>query len=89
MAIACTQTATLFVLYVTPGKVETAIFTITNPPMQEKITWRPEEYQDDFLDEELARESAKNMASPSQKTNTNSDQQSNSPDTSSIRKDQK
>jgi hypothetical protein len=64
MAIACTQTATLFVLYVTPGKVETAMFTITNPLMQGKITWRPEEYQDDFLDEELARESARNMASP-------------------------
>ena len=56
--------ATPFVLYVTPGKVETAMFTITNPLMQGKITWRPEEYQDDFLDEELARESARNMVSP-------------------------
>jgi hypothetical protein len=62
MAIACIQMATLFVLYVTPGKVQTAIFTITILPMT--IIWKPEEYQDDFLDEELARESARNMASP-------------------------
>tara|TARA_B100000035_G_scaffold40558_1_gene30540 strand:- start:2223 stop:2474 length:252 start_codon:yes stop_codon:yes gene_type:complete len=64
MAIVCTPMDTPSVLFVTPGKAETAMFTITNPPMQDKITWNPEVFPVDFLEEESLRESARNMASP-------------------------
>ena len=50
------------VLFVTPGKAETAMFTITNqPPMYNE--WNPEDFRDVFLNEEFLNESAKNTES--------------------------
>lgn len=48
MATVCTQMATPFVLFVTPGKAETTLFTITHlPPMYTE--WIQEDFQDDCL----------------------------------------
>ena len=49
-------------LFVTLGKVETTMFTITKlPPMYNE--WNPEDFRDVFLNEESLNESAKNTES--------------------------
>tara|TARA_R100000030_G_scaffold67584_3_gene51542 strand:- start:564 stop:788 length:225 start_codon:yes stop_codon:yes gene_type:complete len=49
------------VLFVTPGKAETAMFTITKPPMYNE--WNQEELLDDCLSEEFLSEYVKSMVS--------------------------
>jgi hypothetical protein len=62
MATACTQMATPFVLFVTPGKAETTLFTITHlPPMYTE--WIQEDFPDDCLNEESVNEYVKNTES--------------------------
>ena len=69
MAIVFIQMVTPFVLFVRPGKVQTAKITITNPLMKiGKVSWNPEEFPVDYLDEESLRESARNMVSPQTET---------------------
>lgn len=61
MAIVCTPMGTPSVLFVTPGKAETAMFTITNPPMYNE--WNNEDSRDDYQSEESLNEFVKNMES--------------------------
>jgi hypothetical protein len=62
MATAYTQMDTPSVLSVTPGKAETAMFTITNqPPMYNE--WNPEDFRDACLNEEFLKESVKSTGS--------------------------
>ena len=62
MATASIQMDIPSVLSVTPGKAETAMFTITNqPPMYSE--WNPEDFRDVFLNEESPNESAKSTGS--------------------------
>ena len=58
---------TPFVLSVTPGKAETAMFTITKPPMYTE--WNHEDSPDDFLNEAFPRKSVKNTESTKTETN--------------------
>ena len=66
MAIVCTPMGTPSVLFVTPGKAETAMFTITKPPMYNE--WNQEDFLDDFLDEVFPRKSVKNTESTKTET---------------------
>ena len=67
MAIVYTQMGILFVLSVTPGKAETAMFTITKPPMYTE--WNHEDFLDDFLDEVFPRKSVQSTESTKTETN--------------------
>ena len=54
--------ATLFVLFVTPGKAETTLFTITQvPPMYTE--WTLEDFQNDYQSEEFLKEYVQSMVS--------------------------
>jgi hypothetical protein len=61
MAIVCTPMGTPSVLFVTPGKAETAMFTITKPPMYNE--WNQEELLGDYQSEEFLKEYVKSMVS--------------------------
>ena len=54
------------VLFVTPGKAETAKFTITKPPMYNE--WNKEDSHEGFQSEESLNEYAKSMESPQMET---------------------
>lgn len=62
MAIVCTPMVTPSVLFVTPGKAETAMFTITKPLLMYN-EWNPEESLADYQSEEFLKEYVKNMGS--------------------------
>ena len=62
MAIVCTPMATPSVLFVTPGKAETAMFTITKPPLMYNEC-NQEESLADYQSEEFLKEYVKNMGS--------------------------
>lgn len=66
MAIVCTPMVTPSVLFVTPGKGETAKFTITKPPMYNE--WNKEDSHEGFQSEESLNEYAKSMESPLMET---------------------
>ena len=66
MATVYIQMGILFVLSVTPGKAETAMFTITKQPMYTE--WNHEDSQADFLNEVFPRKSVKNMESTKTET---------------------
>ena len=70
-AIVYTQMVIHSALFVCLGKDQTAkiTVTITNPLMKiGKVSWNPEEFPVDYLDEESLRESARNMVSPQTET---------------------
>ena len=66
MATAYIQMDTPFVLFVTPGKAETAKFTITKPPMYNE--WNNADSHEGFQSEESLNEYAKSMESPQTET---------------------
>ena len=62
MATVFIQMATPFVLFVTPGKAETTLFTITHlPPMYTE--WIQEDFPDDYQSEEFLKEYVQSMVS--------------------------
>lgn len=63
MATAYFLTATLFVLFVTPGKVETTMFTKPTDQKTMYTEWTHEDFLDDCLNEESANEYVKSMES--------------------------
>ena len=67
MATACTQMATPFVLFVTPGKAETTMFTITHLKLM-FTEWNQEAFQDDCQNEESVNEYVKSMGSTQMET---------------------
>jgi len=66
MAIVYTPMDTPSVLFVTPGKAETAKFTITQTTMYNE--WNHEDSQEDFLNEVFPRKSVKNTESTKTET---------------------
>ena len=66
MATVSIQMDTPFVLFVTPGKAETANVTITKTTMYNE--WSHEDSLEDFLNETFPRKSVKNMESTKMET---------------------